>query len=73
MIMWIVRLKYDGPDPWVRTVCGCDTKESADKAGRMISAFYNSKPFCLEMAGVVCMSMFEYYSYEIKEHQGEWK
>lgn len=73
MIMWIVRLKYDGPNPWVRTVCGCDTKESADKAGRMISAFYNSKPLCLEMSGVVSMSMFEYYSYEIKEHQGEWK
>lgn len=71
--MWIVRLKYDGPGSWVRTVCGCDTKESADKAGRMISAFYNSKPLCLEMSGVVCMSMFEYYSYEIKEHQGEWK
>lgn len=73
MIMWIVRLKYDGPNPWVRTVCGCDTKESADKAGRMISAFYNSKPLCLEMSGVVSTSMFEYYSYEIKEHQGEWK
>lgn len=71
--MWIVRLKYDGPGSWVHNVCGCDSEEAAHKAGREVSAFYNDKPLCLEMAGVVSMSMFEYYSYDIKKHEGEWK
>lgn len=72
--MWIVMIKKTGSDFW-RTTCGCDTEESAHKAGIATVEYYNDYPYLLDKsAGCADLSMFdgENWEYKVEHHKGEW-
>nr|DAY73887.1 MAG TPA: hypothetical protein [Caudoviricetes sp.] len=71
--MWLVQLQYHGCDPWTKVICGCDSEEAAHNAGQKVVWYYNNPfhPTDDTMAGVM-MSMFDFYNYAVKYHEGEW-
>lgn len=78
--MWLVELKYNGKPFYggpqeSRVVCSCNTEEAAHKVGKELAFFYNFPDvgFIEMSAGVVTFSMFEYYDYAVRYHEGEWK
>ena len=73
--MWIVQLQCHDHNPWTKVVCGCDSEEAAHNAGQKLTWYYNN-PYlgylCEGMAGVMVDSMFDFYNYAVKYHEGKW-